>query len=176
MDDASGDPAPARRVAAALGLAPLDSEGGLFRRTYSSGGVTAIYFLVAAPDFSALHRLRTCDELYFFHAGAPLRLLTLDDGRNRGNDGRDVGDDMADVGNDVDGREAVLGPDPLAGQHPQLLVPAGAWQGSSSTGDWSLVSTVVAPGFRWQDFELGSREQLTADFPDHARRIAELTR
>lgn len=143
------------RVAAALGLEPLDSEGGLFRRTYSSGGVTAIHYLVAHPDFSALHRLRGSDELFFFHAGAPLSMLILDGAA---------------------GRVDLLGPDPLAGQRPQLLVPAGAWQGASSTAGWSLVSTVVAPGFDWQDFELGDREQLSARFPGHGTRIAELTR
>lgn len=157
-------------MAAALGLEPLESEGGLFRRTYSSGGVTAIHYLVVAPDFSALHRLRTCDELFFFHAGAPLRMLILDDGSD-GSDGSDEGRDDR-----TGGREAVLGPDPLAGQHPQLLVPAGVWQGASSTAGWSLVSTVVAPGFQWHDFELGRRELLTTRFPQFTGRIAELTR
>ena len=149
-------------MAAALGLAPLPDEGGLFRRTYSSGPVTAIHYLVVAPDFSALHRLRRSDELYFFHAGAPLRLLVLD---------------PAPDGDRAPGaREELLGPDPLAGHHPQLLVPAGAWQASSSTAGWSLVSTVVAPGFDWTDFELGDRSALSALFPDWARRIDALTR
>jgi len=167
MDDAVDDPVPDRasdpaddptvglRVAAALGLEPLNSEGGLFRRTYDSGGVTAIHYLVAAPDFSALHRLRGSDELFFFHAGAPLSMLILDE---------------------AGGRVEMLGPDPLAGQRPQLLVPAGAWQGASSTAGWSLVSTVVTPGFQWPDFELGDRALLAAGFPDFATRIAELTR
>jgi predicted cupin superfamily sugar epimerase len=155
MGDAVNDPAVGQRVAAALGLEPLESEGGLFRRTYSSDAVTAIFYLVATPDFSALHRLRTCDELFFFHAGAPLSMLIL------GESG---------------GRVETLGADPLAGQQPQLLVPAGAWQGASSTAGWSLVSTVVAPGFQWQDFELGGREPLSASFPHFAGRIAELTR
>lgn len=153
--NAADDPAVGLQVAAALGLEPLEAEGGLFRRTYDAGGVTAIHYLVAAPDFSALHRLRASDELFFFHAGAPLRMLLLDDGG---------------------AREAVLGPDPLAGQQPQLLVPAGAWQGSSPAGGWSLVSTVVTPGFQWHDFELGDRPTLAARFPGSAGRITELTR
>jgi predicted cupin superfamily sugar epimerase len=156
------DPATGVRIAAALGLAPLDSEGGLFRRTYSSDGVTAILYLVARPDFSAMHRLRASDELYFFHAGAPLRLLVLAA--------------AGEGGAGVQSRDVLLGPDPLAGQHPQLSVPAGAWQGSSSTSGWSLVSTVVAPGFQWHDFELGDRRGLTDRFPDFTARIAELTR
>ncbi len=149
------DPAEGHRVAARLGLAPLASEGGLFRRTYQSGGITAIYYLVAAQDFSAMHRMSTSDELFLFHAGAPLRMLILDT---------------------PDGREELLGPDPLLGQSPQLLVSAGAWQGASSTGGWSLVSTIVVPGFEWSDFELGERVVLSQDFPQWGKRIGELTR
>lgn len=149
------DPAQGLRVAAALRLEPLEAEGGLFRRTYSSGVLTAIHYLLATPDFSALHRLVGSDELFFFHAGAPLRMLILDGAR---------------------ATEHLLGADPLTGQQPQLVVPAGAWQGASSTGGWSLVSTVVAPGFDWADFELGDRARLTAQFPAEAGRIAALTR
>jgi predicted cupin superfamily sugar epimerase len=143
------------QIAARLGLKPLDSEGGLFRRTYSSAAVTAIYYLVAGRDFSAMHRMRTSDELFLFHAGSPLRMLILDS---------------------PDGREELVGPDPLAGHSPQLLVPGGIWQGASSTGGWSLVSTVVAPGFDWSDFELGDRAGLVAAHPNQAQRIVELTR
>ncbi len=124
------DPADGLRIAARLGLAPLDREGGRFRRTYTSGSVTAIYYCLVAPDFSAMHRMRTSDELFLFHAGAPLRMLTLDERA------------AADAGpgrSDDPGREEVLGPDPLSGHAPQLLVPAGVWQGASSTvrGAWS---------------------------------------
>ena len=144
-----------RQVAARLGLQPLDHEGGLFRRTYTSAAVTAIYYLVTGRDFSAMHRMRTSDELFMFHAGSPLRMLVLDS---------------------PDGREELVGPDPLAGHFPQLLVPGGIWQGGSSTGGWSLVSTVVAPGFDWSDFELGDRGRLVAGYPNRAQRIARLTR
>ena len=149
------DAAEGRQVATALGLEPLELEGGLFRRTYAGQGITCILYLVAGHDFSAMHRLRSCDELFLFNAGDPLRLLTLDGSG---------------------GREVVLGPDPLAGELPQVLVPGGVWQGASSAGGWSLVSTVVVPGFDWADFELGSRAELTAAFAGWSRRIADLTR
>lgn len=149
------DPAEGLRVAARLGLEPLNFEGGLFRRTYTSGALTAIYYLVAGQDFSAMHRIRSSDELFLWHAGEPLSMLILDE---------------------PDGRQELLGPDPHAGHSPQLLVPAGAWQGSSSTGGWSLVTTVVAPGFEWSDFELGDRSILSEAFPEWSERIAVLTR
>ncbi|MET3805782.1 putative cupin superfamily sugar epimerase [Nakamurella sp. UYEF19] len=144
-----------RQVAARLGLEPLDHEGGLFRRTLTRDGVTAIYYLLVGNDFSAMHRMRSSDELFLFHAGAPLQMLILDTD---------------------EGREELLGPDPLSDHRPQLLVPAGVWQGARSTGAWSLVSTVVVPGFVWADFELGARAELSQTFPARAQRIAALTR
>lgn len=145
----------AEAIAAALGLAPLPVEGGLFRRTFTGSGATAILFMLIGADFSALHRLRS-DEVYFHHAGAPLRMLLIEpDGAHR---------------------EVLVGRDVGGGQHPQLHVPAGWWQGSSTAGRWSLVSTVVTPGFDWSGFTLGNRAELTALAPAAAGRIAELTR
>lgn len=143
------------RIARLLGLEPLPDEGGLFRRTHVDAHSSAIYFLLIAPEFSAMHRL-TATETYHWYAGSPLRLLLL------GPDGR------------VD--EPVLGADLAAGQRPQLVVPAGTWQGSSSTGEWTLVGTTTAPPFDWDGFELGDRAALTAAYPAAAARIAELTR
>jgi predicted cupin superfamily sugar epimerase len=143
------------RVAELLGLEPLPGEGGLFRRTHIDAHSSAIYYLLLAPDFSALHRL-SATETYHWYAGAPLRLLLLD----------------------ADGRvtEPVLGPDLAAGQRPQIVVPAGTWQGSSPAGEWSLVGTTTAPPFDWAGFELGERAALTARYPEAADRITQLTR
>ena len=147
--------APGRAIAAALQLEPLPLEGGLFRRTFTGTGATAILFMLVGADFSALHRLHS-DEVYFHHSGSPLRMLLIEpSGRPH---------------------EVLVGSDVGAGQQPQVHVPAGWWQGSSTDGPWSLVSTVVSPGFDWHDFALGDRTELTALAPGAAGRIAELTR
>ena len=64
------------QLAARLGLAPLPDEGGLFRRTHADRHSSAIYYLLLAPEFSALHTL-TSVEVYHWYAGAPLRVLLL---------------------------------------------------------------------------------------------------
>ena len=64
-------------LAAALDLELLPLEGGLFRRTFTGGGATAILFMLIGDDFSAMHRLAG-DEIYFHHAGSPLRMLLID--------------------------------------------------------------------------------------------------
>ena len=143
------------RVAELLGLEPLPDEGGLFRRTHIDAYSSAIYFLLIAPDFSAMHRL-THTETYHWYAGSPLRLLLL--------------------GGAADVSEPVLGPDLAAGERPQIVVPAGTWQGSSSAGEWSLVGTTTAPPFDWDGFELGERSALVAGYPEAADRITALTR
>jgi len=149
------DLAEARSLATELDLEPLPQEGGLFRRTFTGDGATAIYFMLIGEEFSALHRLMS-DEIYCHHAGAPLRMLLIDPAGAA--------------------REVLIGPDPLAGQHPQFVVPAGWWQGSSTDGPFSLVSTVVVPGFDWRDFTLGDRDRLERLSPLSAERIRQLTR
>lgn len=143
------------RVAALLGLEPLPDEGGRFRRMHIDAHSSAIYYLLVAPEFSALHRLRST-EVYHWHGGSPLRLLLL--------------------APDGGVAEPVLGPDLAAGQRPQLIVPAGIWQGASPDGEFSLVGTTMAPPFTRSDFELGIRADLTRAYPQARYRIEHLTR
>lgn len=143
------------RIAALLGLEPLPDEGGRFRRMHSDAHSSAIYYLLVAPEFSALHRLRST-EVYHWHAGSPLRLLLL------------LGDGRI--------AEPVLGPDLADGQRPQLVVPAGTWQGSRPEGAWSLVGTTMAPPFDWSGFELSVRAELVARYPAAHGAIEGLTR
>jgi predicted cupin superfamily sugar epimerase len=48
----------------------------------------------------------------------------------------------------------LLGGDVLAGQSPQLTIPAGHWQAAEARDGWALVSCVVAPGFDFAGFVL----------------------
>jgi len=47
-----------------------------------------------------------------------------------------------------------LGPDIAAGERPQAIVPANAWQSAESSGAWTLVGCTVAPGFVFEGFEM----------------------
>lgn len=127
-------------VIARLDLAP-HPEGGHFRETWrhdpgdtARGAGTAILYLLSAGERSHWHRV-DADELWHFHAGAPLELA------------RSPGDDIPP------GRD-LLGIDLASDQHPQLRVPAGWWQAARSTGDWSLVGCTVSPAFTFDGFEL----------------------
>jgi predicted cupin superfamily sugar epimerase len=144
-------------VARLLDLAPLPGEGGRFRRTFHDGRSSAIHFLLAADDASAMHRL-DAPEVWHHYAGAPVLLLLLSDGPPGG---------VA--------REVMLGDDIAAGHRPQVVVPAGVWQGGLSMGPWSLVGTTMAPPWHEGGFELGDPDELMARWPEATatlRRIA----
>jgi len=95
---------------------------------------TLIYYLLAADEVSAWHRVDAV-ETWHWYAGGPLVLtLSPPDG----------------VGASVHH----LGPDLRAGQRPQCVVPARHWQTAESLGAWTLVGCGVAPGFRFEGFEL----------------------
>ena len=139
-------------------------EGGYYRETYRSAGtttdgsrnlMTAIYFLLTSENVSRFHRIKS-DELWYFHAGSPLIVHTL------GKDGH---------------QEQLVGNDIMNGEQPQLLVQANTIFGSTvaEENSYSLVSCTVAPGFDFRDFELFSREELLAQFPDHQNIIDRLT-
>lgn len=122
-------------VIARLELQP-HPEGGWYRETFrdpegDSAGrsrSTAIYYLLATGEMSARHRVDAV-EVWHHYAGGALELT-------------------------VDDVTFVLGDDLLAGQVPQVVIPAGAWQSARPIGDWALVGCTVAPGFSFDGFEL----------------------
>jgi hypothetical protein len=126
----------AAEIIAKLGLQP-HPEGGWFRETWKGPDIggrasgTAILFLLQQGERSHWHRV-DADEIWLWHAGAPLILS---------------------MGVDEAG-ETRLGPDVLGGEVVQAVVPAGWWQAARSTGDWTLVSCTVSPGFRFEGFDL----------------------
>ncbi len=116
-------------------------EGGHFREIHRAmppdggdgrGVVTSIYFLLAAGQRSHWHRV-DATEIWYFHAGAPLRL--------------EIADTLMVTAH-------ILGPDLMAGERPQAVVPPSAWQAAESVGDWTLVGCTVAPAFDFAGFEL----------------------
>ena len=79
---------------------------------------------------------------------------------------------------DGKGRTIVLGSNVLAGQHLQVVVPRGIWQGSRLMpgGTWALLGCTVSPGFEFEDHETGVRTDLCAGWPAFDELITKLTR
>lgn len=74
-------------------------------------------------------------------------------------------------------RVITIGADIRAGQRPQVLVPAGVWQGArvKPGGSYALVGATVSPGFDYNDFEIGDRDELVTEYPECAALIEALT-
>jgi predicted cupin superfamily sugar epimerase len=159
----------ARRLIETLGLAP-HPEGGFYRETFraplavvapagsvaSRAASTAIYFLLPAGTFSALHRVRS-DEVWHHYDGDPVELHTIDEAGAHA--------------------VAVLGRDLARGQRPQAVVPAGVWQAAVPVGHaYALCGCTVAPGFDFADFEMPPRDALVAAFPRLRAAVERLTR
>lgn len=129
----------ADQIIAELELAP-HPEGRHYRQTWAAGNdgrptATCIYFLLTADEVSHWHRVDAA-EIWLYHAGAPL-VLSISD---------------TEAG---PAQDHLLTPD-LAQGRPQVLVPAHHWQAARSTGDFTLVSCAVSPGFRFDGFELAA--------------------
>jgi predicted cupin superfamily sugar epimerase len=145
---------PARRLIAALGLQP-HPEGGWYRETWRAEAApgeraagTAIYYLLEADQFSHWHRVDAA-EIWHFYAGAPLSLSLSPNGH--------------------DAEAHLLGPDVLAGQKPQVIVPPGWWQCATSMGPFTLVGCTVSPGFDFAGFEMAPPDWRPVPRPVHGR-------
>ncbi len=118
-------------------------EGGHFRETFRDSrqvdgraASTAIYFLLARGECSHWHRVDAV-ETWHWYAGAPLVL--------------EISPANARI------ERITLGSDIVAGERPQAIVPAHAWQAAQTRGDWTLVGCTVSPGFEFSAFELAPK-------------------
>jgi uncharacterized protein len=59
---------------------------------------------------------------------------------------------------------------------PQAVVPAGVWQAAEPEEGAVLCGCTVAPGFEFEDFELGSADALAVEYPAEAGLIRRLAR
>ena len=108
---------------------------------------TAILYLLPVGAWSAWHRVRS-DEVWHHYEGAPLFLRRL-------------------------GYPHVT----LDRANPQAVVRAGVWQSAEPVGDGAvLCGCTVAPGFEFEDFEMGTAETLIGEFPEEVEIIRRLSR
>ena len=164
----------AEEIIKILNLQAHPLEGGYFFETYRSAHSTAeehlppgydgrrsvgtaIYFLLTGTDFSEMHRLKG-DEIFHFYSGSAVEMLQLFP--------------------DGSARKVLIGNKIEHGEHPQVVVPAGIWQGSRilAGGEYTLLGATMAPGFAYSDYQSGNRQELMRQYPQFAELITLLTR
>ena len=143
-------------------------EGGFYSQTFKSdlsvtapfgprSASTAIYFLITPGSVSRLHRLQA-DEVWHFYLGDPMTIIELKP------DGSTC--------------STILGSDIInTNQVCQHVVRAGTWFGSypNEGSHYSFVGCTVAPGFEFEDFEMGSRKKLVGEYGEVEEEIVRLT-
>lgn len=154
-------PADVEIVIETLGLRP-HPEGGYFRETFRSGvdvltgtrtrdALTSIYYVLWTGEFSAFHCIAS-DEIWHHYRGSPVILEIIDpEGRHT---------------------QVTIG----TADCFQVAIPPNAWFAAHVDDGYALVGCDVAPGFSFDDFTMGSREELIAAFPQHTSLIERLTR
>ena len=120
----------------------LHPEGGWFREVIRSenivtrndgqerNNITSIYYLLCKSENSKWHRVNSSDEIWIYLKGAPLNLYFLDEDNKKLRNLR------------------------LDSNNPIEMIPSGYWQAASSSGEFSLTSCCVGPGFEFKDFEM----------------------
>lgn len=129
-------------------------EGGFFRELYRSEEKlvpksigesrnlsTSILFLITKGNASHLHSIAS-DEIWYFNEGAPLKVHCYHP--EKGYWCQKIGLDITN------------------GELPQYIVPKGTVFGSETSGDYSLVSCMVSPGFDFKDFQLYTTSEIKA--------------
>lgn len=118
---------------------------------------TSIYFLLTSDTFSAFHRIKS-DELWHFYTGSAVTIHMIDEAGKYS--------------------KITLGGDADAGEVFQCFIPKHVWFGANvvDTESYSLVGCTVSPGFHFDDFKLGKRDELVRQFPQHKEMIERLTR
>lgn len=162
----------AEEIIRKLDLAPLPYEGGFYRQTYRSlnqvstvgdagfkkirQAGTAIYYLVTPDAFSAFHRVKS-DEVFHFYGGDSVEMVQIDQDRKLS--------------------RIIFGKNILT-ENQQIAVPSNVWQAIrlQGSGLWALMGATVAPGFEFEDFELGNREAMLLEFPEYRKDILRFTR
>ena len=160
----------AQEVIDELGLLP-HPEGGYYAETFRAEALpwelpgrgtrsasTAIYFLLRAQDFSALHVVSS-DEVWHHYGGDVLELHCFDAANAH--------------------RRVLLGSELGLGQRPQHVVRRGELQAARvqpGAHGYALCGCTVAPGFDFADFRMPPRAELLDRLPAHSQLVSELSR
>lgn len=148
-------------------------EGGYFKEVYRAGEIieadmlptryggdrvfsTSIYFLLDENQVSKLHKLKS-DEVWHFYDGSAVKIYVIQ----------------------PDGKLEVrlLGSKLENGETLQTVIEKNSWFGAEliDKNQCGLIGCTVAPGFDFNDFEIGDKENLLRLFPQHSKLINKLT-
>lgn len=140
-----------------LGLEPHPSEGGYFKRSYTStvevncesgsrATLSSIYYMLTDDSpIGYLHKNKS-DIIHYFHHGSPIDYFIIH---------RNGQLEKVTLGNNLE-----------KGHQLQLIVKGGCWKASElKDGEYGLLSEAVSPGFEYEDMELADRSIIQKLYP-----------
>ncbi len=147
-----------QEIIKSLSLEPHPSEGGYFKRTYTSEIATpcpagtrktlsSIYYMLTDDSpIGYLHKNQS-DIIHYFHSGSPISYWIIHpDGQLE---------------------KQILSNDISQGHTPQLTVKGGCWKASELVGgEYGLLSEAVTPSFEYEDMELADTTNIHRMFPE----------
>ncbi|WP_075590374.1 cupin domain-containing protein [Labilibacter marinus] len=146
-------------------------EGGWFKEVYRSNmkldissmnsdfsgdrdALTSIHYLLVNEEISSFHKIKS-PEVWYFHDGMPLIIHMIDEKGNYNH---------IELSEEMNGKLQYT-------VEPNIWFSAEIKEGCGYT----LVSCAVAPGFDFEDFEIGKRDELVQQFPSQKDIIRRLT-
>ncbi len=149
-------------------------EGGYYKEIYRAGEIilpenlpkryklsrnfsTSIYFLLEGNQVSKFHRLKS-DEQWHFYDGSKIVIYVIDEGGKL--------------------NKILLGRNIEKGESLQTVIKHNSWFAAelSDKISFAIIGCTVAPGFDFNDFELGKRDDLINTFPQLRELIYKLTK
>jgi len=136
-------------------------EGGYFSEVYTApfsqnnrATAGSIYFMLVGKDVSHFHKI-DCDEIWYYHEGDGLKIFVIRDGK---------------------AEEFLLGKDVERGQREMVIVPAESIFAAENLNDksYTLISCVTTPKFRYEGFQLVTRNELKKIYPKADEKLLNL--
>jgi len=136
-------------------------EGGYFSEVYTApfsqnnrATAGSIYFMLVGKDISHFHKI-DCDEIWYYHEGDGLKIFVIRDGK---------------------AEEFLLGKDVEHGQREMVIIPANSIFAAEKLNDksYTLISCVTTPKFRYEGFQLITRNELKKIYPEADEKLLNL--
>lgn len=117
---------------------------------------TSIYFLLEGENISSFHKLKT-DEIWHFYYGSRIIIYIIENKNLI--------------------KKIKLGHNVKSGDNFQVIIKKGHWFAAEveDKKSYSLAGCTMAPGFEFEDFEMGSKKSLIKTYPKHKEIIERLT-
>ena len=109
---------------------------------------TLIYYLLVGNQYSAIHRVKS-DEIWHFYLGSPVTIHLINE---------DHISPRIKLGNNLEKDENI-----------HYVVKKDTWFCAEVNNKMSfaLMGCTVSPGFDFEDFELGNKDKLILQYPQH---------